>query len=584
MGINVLALKHSYIDKVKIRELVVPTASILMALVLFTMVMIPLLEATGRRIAGIGIPGAAGWVQHLTLWLGLLGAILATFQGRHLAIATSAVFKIKRFEVPFKFLSGAGTIAILFCLAWASFVLVKSQMNSPETLADWLPLWVAQLAMPVAFLCMAFGRLLKCTHTWQQRMFILLLALLLGPALTFIPVEVRAIFVNPGIIGIIILAILGMPLYAVLGGVGLLLFFAADIPIAALPAETYRLVTQPVLPSVPLFALAGIVLAAGEAPRKLVRLVQAWTSWLPGGPSISTIIVCALFTAVTGASGVTILALGGLLLPVLLAAKHQQPFSMGLLTASGSVGLLFPPSLPVILYGVYAHVAIDRLFLAALLPGFLLITMLASFSLFKGQNRNLVRPQFNVREALAATWEAKGYLLLPIMVLVGLFGGFMTLVETAALTAFWAILLETIFQKSLNSHRDLPRAMIESSVVVGALLIVMGVALGLVSYMVDAEVPQRVTEWVQSALHSKLVFLLVLNSMLLVVGALMDIFSAIVVVVPLIVPIGSAFGIDPVHLGVIFLANLELGYLTPPVGMNLFLSSLRFKRPLIEIW
>ncbi|MFQ5604213.1 MAG: TRAP transporter large permease subunit [bacterium] len=584
MGIDVLALNYAYIDKRKIKKAIARSARGLMALLLFVMVLIPLLEAAGRRFAGIGIPGAAGWVQHLTLWLGLLGAILATFRRRHLAIATSEVFSISRFDSYFMFLSGIGAAAVLLCLTWAAFVLVRYQMDSPESLGGWLPVWLAQLTMPLAFFCMAFGTVFRSTYNWRRRLLLLLLAIMMGPGLALMPAEIRMAVNIPGVIFILVLALLGMPLYTVLGGIGLLLFFSAGIPIAALPAETYRLVTQPVLPSIPLFALAGTVLAAGGAPKTLVKLVQAWTSWLPGGPAISTILGCAIFTAITGASGVTILALGGLLLPVLLAAKHQQKFSMGLLTSSGSVGLLFPPSLPVILYGVYGHVAIDKLFLAALVPGLMLILLLIFFSQYMGRNRDLVRPQFDLRKAAAATWEAKGYLLLPIVVIVGLFGGVMTLVETAALTALGAIVLEAVFHKNLQIRSDLPKAMIESSVVVGALLVVMGIALGLVSYMVDAEVPQRASEWVQSAIQSKWLFLLILNGMLLLVGALMDIFSAIVVMVPLIVPIGLSFGIDPVHLGVIFLANLELGYLTPPVGMNLFLSSLRFKQPLIEIW
>ncbi|MFQ5824864.1 MAG: TRAP transporter large permease subunit [bacterium] len=584
MDVNVIAASYFDIDISKIKNLVVRIASGLMAMALFAMVMIPLLEMVGRRFSGIGIPGAARWVQHLTLWLGMLGAILATFQNRHLSIATAKILRVKRFKSLFNFLSGTGAVSILLCLTWASIILVHSQRDSPEMLGGWLPIWIAQLAMPLAFLCMAFGTVLTSARDRHTRLFLLLLAMLLGPALTLLPEGLRPHLTNPGLFVMLLLAILGMPLYAVLGGAGLVLFYTAEIPIAAIPAETYRIVTQPVLPSIPLFALAGTVLAAGEAPRRLVRLVQAWTSWLPGGPSLSTVIACAMFTALTGASGVTILALGALLLPIMLAVKHKERFSIGLLTASGSVGLLFPPSLPVILYGIYGRVAIDRLFMAAFVPGVLLVAMLAGFSLYMGRHRKLQKPKFELREAAAATWSAKGYLILPIVVLVGLFGGMMTLVETAALTAFWAILLETIFHRRLNLRSDLPKAMIESAVLVGALLAVMGLALGLVSYMVDAEIPQRAIEWVQGAINSKLVFLLVLNSMLLLVGALMDIFSAIVIVVPLIVPIGMAFGIDPAHLGVIFLANLELGYLTPPVGMNLFLSSLRFKRPLFEIW
>ena len=583
MGVSQLVITHPSINRVKFKELVVRLASGLMACALFAMVMIPLIEAVGRRFADTGIPGAAGWVQHLTLWLGLLGAILATIHRRHLSISTAEVLQVPKLDAWFKFMSGLGAVPILLSLTWAALVLATTQMDSPERLGGWLPVWVAQAAMPLAFLGMTIGTFLRSTFNSRKRIALAILTVAVLAAFSLVPPEARHHLTPPSIILILILAFFGMPLYIVLGGIALVLFYGADIPIAAIPAETYRIVTQPALPSIPLFALAGTVLAAGGAPRTLVRLVQAWTNWLPGGPAISTILGCAIFTAMTGASGVTILALGGLLLPVLLAAKHNERFSIGLLTASGSVGLLFPPSLPVILYGVYGHVPIDKLFLAGMLPGFLLIVMLAGFSRYIGRNGPRERSRFNMREALSATWDAKGYLLLPIVVAVGLFGGVMTLVETAALTAFWAIFLEAFFQRNLNFRNDLPKAMIESAVVVGALLVVMGVALGLVSYMVDAEIPQLAAEWVQSAIHSKLVFLLVLNGILLVVGALMDIFSAIVVVVPLIVPMGAAFGIDPVHLGVIFLANLELGYLTPPVGMNLFLSSLRFQKPLLQI-
>jgi tripartite ATP-independent transporter DctM subunit len=305
---------------------------------------------------------------------------------------------------------------------------------------------------------------------------------------------------------------------------------------------------------------------------------------MPGGAAISTVCGCALFTAVTGASGVTILALGGMLLPVLIAANHKKHFSIGLLTASGSVGLLFPPSLPVILYGIYGHVAIDRLFLASFIPGLLLILMLTAISVYAGQMNKVRRDPFDIREALLATWKAKGDLFLPIMVVGGLFGGILTLVETAALAALWAILLETVFHKEISLRSVLTKSMVEAAILVGALLIVLGLASGLVSYLVDEQIPLKATELVRNAIQSKWVFLLLLNGLLLMVGAFMDIFSAIVVVVPLIAPIGAAFGVNPVQLGVIFLANLELGYLTPPVGMNLFFSSLRFKQPLNEIW
>lgn len=548
------------------------------------MALIPLVMTLGRWIPGISIPGAAGWVQHLTLWLGLLGGILATLRSRHLSVAVIHMFNFTNLAPLIRLVSGAGAVGILWCLTSASIDLVIAQYPSPENLAGWFPIWLAQAFMPAGFFTMSVATVYVSAKSWRERLLVIGLALLIGPVLTLVPQTALQFITIPGFAVLMILALLGMPLYAVLGGVGLLLFYAMEIPIAAVPAETYRIVTQPVLPSIPLFALAGSVLAAGGAPQRLVRLVQAWVGWLPGGAVVSTVIGCAIFTAITGASGVTIIALGGLLLPVILAANADRRFGIGLLTGSGSVGLLFPPSLPVILYGIYGHVAIDRLFFAGLVPGAILIIMLITYSVYRSRGQKNSRPAFNLGEAMTSTWSAKGDLILPLLIFIGLFGGILTVVETAALTALWAIFLEVVIHKELDLKKRLPAAMMESAVLIGALLSVLGLALGLVSYLVDEQIPLKAAEWVVRTIESKFVFLLALNILLLFVGMLMDIFSAIVIVVPLIAPIGLAFGVDPAHLGIIFLANLELGYLTPPVGMNLFFSSLRFERPLLEIW
>ncbi len=546
--------------------------------------LIPVVITIGRWVPGLTIPGAAGWVQHLTLWLGLLGALLATLRVQHLSVTILQLFQKNRITPILELIAGAGAVGILLCLTLASINLVIAQYPSPENLAGWFPIWLAQSAMPVAFFAMAVGTVMVTAKDWRQRLMLTGLALFFGPILVMAPEWLYSFINIPGSILLVVLALLGMPLYAVLGGAALLLFFTMDIPIASVSAETYRIVTQPVLPSIPLFVLAGSVLAAGGAPQRLVRLVQAWTGWLPGGSVVMTVIGCAAFTAITGASGVTIIALGGLLLPILMASKLDERFSIGLLTASGSVGLLFPPSLPVILYGIYGHVAIDRLFIAGLVPGVLLIILLSVYSVYRSRAQKNPRQPFDFHEALKATWISKADLVLPLLIFVGLFGGFLTVVETAAFTALWAIILEVVIHRQLDFRRRLPVAMMESAVLVGALLAVLGTALGLVSYFVDEQIPMKATEWVVQTIQSKFVFLLVLNLMLLLVGMLMDVFSAIVVVVPLIAPIGLAFGIEPAHLGIIFLANLQLGYLTPPVGMNLFFSSLRFKRPLLEIF
>jgi tripartite ATP-independent transporter DctM subunit len=363
-----------------------------------------------------------------------------------------------------------------------------------------------------------------------------------------------------------------------------LLFWNEWGVMAAIPAETYRLVVHPMLPTLPLFTLAGYFFAEGGASRRLVRVFRAWFGWIPGGTPLVAVLVCAFFTSFTGGSGVTILALGGLLFPMLIKDLYDRKFSTGLLTATGSIGLLFPPSLPVILYGVRAQAPIDRLFLAGIVPGLFLVAIVAVWGVRQGIISRTERVRFSWQEAGQALWRAKWEVLTPLIVLMGLFGGVATLVETAAITAVYAFLIEVVVYRDLKLTKDVMPTIVKCATLVGGVLIIMGVAMGLTSYLVDAQIPSRALAWVQAHISSKLVFLLALNGALLVVGAIMDIFSAIIVVVPLIAPMGLAFGIDPVHLGIIFLVNLELGYLTPPVGMNLFLSSYRFETPLPKIY
>jgi tripartite ATP-independent transporter DctM subunit len=553
-------------------------------LLFILLTLFPITEIIGRPFNFFPITGNASWVQQFTLWITFIGAILAALQNKHLAVGAAKIFNFDKGSKVTVTIISLGTFIILLALAKASYDLVYFQRESPETIGGWFPTWLAQAAMPAGFMVLGIVVIQKAVISNSLKWLVFITGILMFLILTVVPMDGRLLLTTPLLVALVILTFLGLPIYAALGGVGLLLFYSADIPIAALPTESYRILTQPVLPSIPLFALAGTVLAKGGAPQRLIRFVNAWTSWLPGGAALATVIGCALFTAITGASGVTILALGGLLLPILIAAKYKQNFSIGLLTASGSVGLLFPPSLPVILYGIYGFVAIDRLFIAGFIPGVILILILAIYSIYTGKSRSRQKKQFDFKEVLSATWTTKGDLLLPIVVVVGLFGGFFTLVETAAITAFWAILLEVVFHRKLNIRKNFTGAALETLVLTGALLIVLGLASGLVSYLVDEQIPLKATDWVTNTIHSKIVFLLILNLILLLVGAVMDIYSAIVVFVPLIVPMGIAFGIDTAHLGIIFLANLELGYMTPPVGMNLFFSSLRFEKPLLKIW
>lgn len=382
--------------------------------------------------------------------------------------------------------------------------------------------------------------------------------------------------------GFVIIALAGMPLFALFGGLALTLFRLVEINSAAVIIEFYRLANTPTLVAIPLFTFAGYLLANSKAPERLIRLSQAWIGWLPGGFAIVTVITCAIFTAFTGASGVTIIALGGLLLPMLLKENYSEKFSIGLITSTGSIGLLFPPSLPVILYGIVGKTSIDQLFLGGILPGFLLVTIVSIYAV----KSSSAQPKFNFQSnsAFQALSDAKWELPLPIVILVGIYGGFFTVTEAAAITAAYVWIVTVWIHREIKILSDIPRIIRESMILVGGILIILGTALGFTNYLIDEQVPNKLFEWIQPIIQNKWVFLLVLNIFLIIVGMLMDIFSAIFVVVPLIIPIAQQFQIDPIHLGIIFLTNLEIGYLTPPVGLNLFMSSFRFKKPLISLY
>ena len=368
-----------------------------------------------------------------------------------------------------------------------------------------------------------------------------------------------------------------------LGGAAALFFWADFIPISAIPTETYRIVVSPTLPTIPLFTLAGYLLAESKASERLVNVFRALFGWIPGGTPIIIVVLCAFFTALTGGSGVTILALGGLLLPLLLKEGYSRSFSLGLITVSGSLGLLFPPSLPAIIYGVTAGVSVKDIFIAGLIPGILLLVMMSVWSLYQGKKERIAPKPFNFKKSVKACIDTKWELVIPVLILFGVFGGFTTLVETAALTVVYIFLVEVYLYKDIQL-RELPRIVIDCATLIGGVLIILGVAMGLTSYLIDAQIPILILTWAKSTIASKYAFLLMLNVFLLLVGCLMDIFSAIIVIVPLIAPLGVYFGIDPVHLAIIFIANLELGFLTPPVGMNLFLAAYRFDEDMPKIY
>jgi len=384
---------------------------------------------------------------------------------------------------------------------------------------------------------------------------------------------------------LLLLALFGTPLFVIISAIALIAFHFAEIDSSAVIIELYRLASQPVLLAIPLFTFAGYLLSESNTPQRLVNFSKAALGWMPGSLAIITLVTCAIFTAFTGASGVTIVALGGLLYPALIKDNYPKKFSLGMLTVSGNLGLLFPPSLPIILYGLVAGVSIDKLFLAGIFPGILMVVLLAIYSVFtvRTQVQTPMHP-FNFAELKQATRAAIWELPLPIIILGGIYGGFFTATEAAAVTAFYVLIVEVFIYRDISLMGDMPRIIRDSMVMVGGILVILAAALGLANYLIDAEIPMQILAAMQGYITSPFAFLVMLNIFLLVVGAMMDIFSAIMVVAPLIIPIAVKFGVDPVHLGVIFLANLGIGYSTPPVGMNLFIASFRFNEPVLKLY
>ena len=389
---------------------------------------------------------------------------------------------------------------------------------------------------------------------------------------------------------LVVLALLGAPLFAIILAVAMAGFYFLGVDQSVIAIELYRIADTPVLLALPLFTFAGYLLGESRTSARLVRLTRAFLGWLPGGLAIVAFVACAFFTAFTGASGVTIVALGALLYPALVESGYGDKFSLGLVTTSGSLGLLLPPSLPLILYGIVAQQMISEgafeiqdLFLAGLLPGILMVVMLSGWSLWANRRNPVGLTPFTFSEAKHALRESIWEIPLPIFVLGGIYGGYFAVSEAAAATALYVLIVEVFVYKEIPLSK-LPEIMRESMIMVGGILLILGVSLASTNYLIDAEIPMKLFTIIQAHVTSKTVFLILLNIILLVLGAILDIFSALVIMVPLILPVAVDYGIDPVHLGIIFLANMQIGYVTPPVGMNLFIASYRFDKPIVVLY
>jgi C4-dicarboxylate transporter DctM subunit len=562
--------------------MIIRLENLALAVVLGALALLPIVEIGLRAAFHVGVAGAQSFTQHFALIAGMLGAAVAAREARLLSLSSLQSVLRGRALGAAQIFTGAVAVMVTALLFVASLDFVLAERAGGNLIAYGIPVWLGEAVLPVGFALIGLRLARHCARGWWLRVGVLAIAI--GVALaaaTRVPLtDACAVLL---LAALLVATVLGSPVFTTLGGAALVLFWADGLPIASIALDHYRLVVNTSLPMIPLFTLAGYFLAEGGAPRRLIRACNALFGGMRGGAAVVTVLACAFFTSFSGASGVTIIALGGMLLPLLRSAGYTEKGALGLVTGAGSVGGLLPPGLPLVLFAIVAKVSIEDMFLAGIVPGLLMVGLVALWGISQA-GPSPKRAPFDARELRSALLDAKWELALPLVPLGALFSGMATVVEAAALTAVYAFAVQVVVHKDLDLRRDVPRVMAECGLLVGGILLILGVALGLTNYLVDARIPERAVDWGQQVFHSRWTFLLALNAFLLVAGCLLDIFSATVVLVPLLVPLGAAFGVDPVHLGIIFLANMEVGYLTPPVGMNLFFAAYRFGKPIGEVF
>ena len=546
----------------------------LASLALVCMALIPLVEILSRPMMGKGIDNAPVVVQHLVLLMAMAGAIAAERFG-HL---TSLGVLVPRFYAVGQF----GAAAVCGVLTWASGQLVISEMSAQQMLAYGVPVWWFEAAMPIGFACLAMKLGARCAQQVGIQWFCALAAPLLGAWLAYC-FDGEMLPLWPWVIGLVVLLSFGAPIFAVLGGLALALFWQDGLPLASIALSHYQITVNPSLPALPLFTLAGLIFACTGAAKRLGAVFVALFGGGKTGTVIAATVLCSCFTAFTGGSGVTILALGGLLLPLLQGVGYPDRKGISLITSASALGVLLAPSVPLIMYAIIARVPINTMFLAGVVPAVVMVVCLLLFGGYlrhdKVHQASQAKPEFSKTALRDAAWLAKWELLAPVVAIGSLGTGFATPTESAALTAIYAVLTQAFAHRELDAKK-LGECLSQCAQIIGGVMLILGMALGLTNYLVDAGIPDLATDWVQSVTQNKWVFLLALNVFLFAAGALMEIYAAIVVLVPLLLPLATSYGIDPVHFGIIFLANMEMGFLCPPAGMNIYFASAVFKQPI----
>jgi tripartite ATP-independent transporter DctM subunit len=567
---------------------------------LVLLALIPAAEAAARFF-GTGVPASSGLMTHLLLVLGLFAAMITTGEGEHLAITLIQYLpgeKTKRTLTAVNCL-----LAALICTAtaWCSVSFLKIGLE--RRLIGFIPNMVFALAMPLGYGVMALRFARRAPVRGAGRL-LPALALLLGTILSF-PVIAKLIwgfntpdsvfeltlsFANlayrfriPALLLLVMAALAGSPIFAVIGGVAFVIIQSAGGEPEAITNSIFSALTESSIVAIPLFTLTGFLLSESRAGERLVHSFRRLTGWIPGGLIIATVVICAFFTSFTGASGVTILALGGILFTILKEkSNYPEKFSIGLLTSAGGIGLLFPPSLPIILVGAATRTNIIHVFLGALLPGALLVIAMIVFGIAASIHIKIPVETFSLRQTGAVLGDSALEMLLPLLLIAGYNSGILSLIEIGAVSVIYTFIVEVLIHRDIK-FGELPRVLLKAVPIIGGVLAILAMAKALSYAIVDTQIPENFARWMRGTVESKYLFLLLLNLALLAVGCLMDIFSAILVVLPLVAPLGEVYGIDPVHLGIIFIINLEAGFLTPPVGLNLFLASYRFKKPFMEV-
>lgn len=554
----------------------------LLALVFGLIIAVPLAEIGLRAALGVGIVGVASLVQHATLALGMLGAAVAARENRLLMLAVSG-YIAGRGAGAAQFAGRVTAAAVSTLLLFSCFDFIAAEYESKATLVYGVPKWIAELPLPVGYALIAARLLMQSSPSLRGRMLAAVLLAGVVAAVRLVPTQAAELAL-PMVVVLAVAVFLGAPIFVLIGGAALFLLTARGLPAAAVAVDHYSLVVNPSLPAIPMFTLAGYLLAESGAPRRLVEVFDAAFGRFRGGAAVVTVLSCTFFTSFTGASGVTVLALGGLLLPLVLASGYSERNALGLVTAAGLPGTILMPALPLILFAIVARVGIEDMFLGGLLPTVLMAGIVAAWGISRQPPRREPPRPFDAQRLRRALAAAKWELSVPLAPITALATGFATPVESAALTALYVVLVTTALHRDLSPLRDIPRVTTECGLIIGGILLIMGVALGLTDYLVDAEVPDRLVAFAKEHISSRLVFLFALNVCLLLAGCVVEIYPAILVLAPIVMHVGAAFDVHPVHLGILFLANLELGYLTPLVGLNLFFASYRFGKPVGEMF